>query len=98
MADIVHDRTWCRFVDDAGVEWDVMDLIPRRASAGDPIERPPGDARAIGRIFRRFTPLYGSQKQRLVEERRYRFEPADSRWTRPELFQLQFEMSIETTP
>lgn len=94
MAEIISDRTWCRFIDDAGVEWVVNDQWPRYQ-----FERYPGEPRAIERIFRRFTPLYGSQAQQLVEERRYRFDEDDSRWLEPHLFQLQLNLSnAEPTP
>lgn len=92
MAEIIRDRTSCYLRDDAGVEWDVVDVWERRHGGGI-LERYPGNERAIARLFRRTERIAGGDNRRLLEERRYDFSAGESRWFLPVEWERQLRQS-----
>jgi hypothetical protein len=84
-------KTEVYFADAAGVEWQVID---GRRVGGRLRRQYPGSDDAQLRYFVRFTPVNGANARRAIEVRRYRFDPDDSRWFTPELWQLQLDMAV----
>lgn len=86
-------KTSVYFVDAAGVEWEVVDA--RRRGDGKLWRQYPGTEDAHRRYFIRYTPIDGAHDRRPLEVRRFDFEPDDTRWFVPDVWQLQLDLADE---
>ena len=92
MTEARIENVWtdCRFTDRDGVVWRVVDYWPVRWGSGL-MPRYPGDPRALGRDFRRFSGVGEKRSPMLVEHRRYTFRPGELRGLDPVAFQRQLD-------
>jgi hypothetical protein len=88
-------KTECYFIDAAGVEWKVMDLVPLWPGS-PPRLRYPSMPNACARIFSRYEKRDGAFEPELVEERRYDFQEGETRWFVEVEWQRQLNSSRNT--